>query len=124
MRTSESKKHQQAYDSSAVLGFEELQIHRAWSGRQGEAAPAARIAVRRPDTTAFAAHLASRFTLGQLGKHGERPPIRLAVTRRLEHRAGLTRIGIKAEHQKLGGERAEIDEAANQRLRIAPFHLS
>src|SRR5271155_3306540 len=54
----------------------------------GELTPDARIAVRRPDTTAFQAHLGSRFTLCQLGERGEGALIRRAILRRLEDHAG------------------------------------
>ena len=35
----------------------------------------------------------------------------------LEHSFGLARIGIEAEDQELGRERAEIDRAVDERLR-------
>ncbi len=46
------------------------------------------------------------------------PSSGLAVRRRLENRARLAGIGIEPEDQELGGERAQIDHAVDQRLRI------
>src|SRR5208283_4425463 len=44
--------------------------------------------------------------------------VRLGLRRRLEHRSGLAGIGIKPEDEELDGERAEIDQPADQRLRL------
>ena len=54
---------------------------------------------------------------------GERTRLRLFLLRRLEHRVRLARIGIEPEDEKLRGQRAEIDDAADQRLRIVPLRL-
>ena len=55
---------------------------------------------------------APSLILGQLGKGGKWPRIRLGVLRRLENGIRLSRIGIKPEDQELGGERAQIDDPA------------
>src|ERR1700733_7030096 len=64
------------------------------------------------------------LALGQLGKGGKWALIRLSVLRRLENGAGFAGIGIEAENQELGRERSQVDHTADQRLRIAPFHIA
>ncbi len=49
---------------------------------------------------------APRLTLGQLAKGGKWSLFRLDIRRRLENRPCFTGIGIEAENQELGGDRA------------------
>src|SRR6202043_626741 len=56
----------------------------------------------------------------ELGEGGERAFVGRCLAWRLEDRPGLAGIGIKPEDEKLRRERAEIDRAADQRLRLAP----
>ena len=61
------------------------------------------------------------MSLRQFGEVRRTDPPRASACRRLENRAGFARIGIEPEDQEFGRERAEIDRAVDQRLRIVPF---
>ena len=54
------------------------------------------------------------IALLQRRQRRERMARRVAGRRRLEHRAGLARIGIDSQKQKFGGHRAEIDHAIRE----------
>ena len=100
------------FDDLAVLGPED-----------GKATPEARIAVRRPDTTAFSGH--RRNALRSLARAANGPSsgvsASLAAARKPRR---LARIGIEPEDQELGGKRTKIDDTADQRLRIVPLHVA
>src|SRR5579863_8918674 len=61
---------------------------------------------------------------GQLGKRGKWAILRCANLRRLENCARFAGIRIEPQDQEFGGERAQIDDSADERLPIVPFYVA
>ena len=61
------------------------------------------------------------LALCQPAKGGKGSLLRLAILRLLENRTRFARIRIQAKNEKLGRQRAQIDDAADERFRIIPF---